>query len=118
MLEEYAPLALHAVAAVLLAVIALGVTWFFGPKVQSRNKFGPYECGMDQMDSAHKPFAIKFYTVALLFMLFDVETVFLLPWALGFREYGFAALSAMAFFITFLGLGLWYVIRSGVFEWD
>ncbi len=116
--EQYIPLALYALAAILLGILVITVSSFLGPRFSSKHKFDPYECGMDQMDSPHKPFAVKFYAVALFFMLFDLETIFLLPWAIGFREYGTGALLAMAFFMAVPALGLFYTIRCGALRWE
>lgn len=116
--EPYLPLAIYALVALTLGVLVIAVSSWLGPKFSSKHKFDSYECGMDQMDSPHRPFAIKFYAVALLFMLFDLETIFLLPWALGFRDYGEAGIIAMAFFMLVPGLGLWYILKSGALEWE
>ena len=74
---------------------------------------------MDQVDNPHKPFALKFYTFALLFILFDIETIFLLPWAIGFRSLiGGGAFYAVLFFLAILALGLFYIVKTGALEWE
>ncbi|HNJ36180.1 MAG TPA: NADH-quinone oxidoreductase subunit A, partial [Leptospiraceae bacterium] len=117
-LEQYWPFAVFFVVAMLVAVGGLVVQSFLGPKLSSKHKFDPYECGLDQMDSPHKPYSLKFYVVALLFMLFDIETIFLLPWAVGYRSFGWESLIAVIIFSGIVVFGLWYVVKLKVFEWD
>lgn len=119
MLAQYLPIVIHAVVAFLFAAAVLAFASAMGPRASSRQKFEPYECGLEQLDSPHKPVAIKFYTFALLFILFDIETIFLLPWAFGFKALiGTGALLPVLFFLVLLGLGLFYVIRTGALEWE
>ena len=120
MLNEYLPFILFAGVTVFIGVAAIAVSSFLGPRrLYSKAKFEPYECGVDQVDNPHKPFALKFYTFALLFILFDIETIFLLPWALGFKRFiGTGTLPAVLFFLAILGLGLFYIIKTRALEWE
>lgn len=120
MLSEYLPFILYGFLVVATGVGAIAVSSFLGPKkTYSKVKFEPYECGVDQVDNPHKPFALKFYTFALLFILFDIETIFLLPWALGFKSFmGTGTLPAVLFFLVILGLGLLYIIKTKALEWE
>ena len=120
MLNEYLPFVLYAFLVVLVGVAAIALSSFLGPRhLYSKAKFEPYECGVDQVDNPHKPFALKFYTFALLFILFDIETIFLLPWALGFKRLlHTGTLPVVLFFLAILGLGLFYIIKTGTLEWD
>ncbi len=123
MAEQYAPLAIYAVIALVVASAPLLLSGRLGPRRYSEHKLDPYECGMDQLDSTHKPLPIKFYAVALLFMLFDIETILFLPWASAyaqnsFGEFGLGALGAILFFTALVVLGLIYEIRMRVLEWD
>jgi NADH-quinone oxidoreductase subunit A len=115
---QYWPLGLFLIVATVVAAGGLALSSVLGPKMSSKHKFDPYECGLDQMDSPHKPFALKFYLVALLFMLFDIETIFLLPWAIGYRSFGWESLVAVVVFSGIVVFGLWYVIKLRVFEWE
>ncbi len=120
MLTEYLPFILFGLLALTVGIIALAFSSWMGPKkMESDNKFEPYECGMDQMDSPHKPFALKFYTFALLFILFDIETVFLIPWAFGYRNFlGTGTIVSMLVFMGVLGFGLFYIIKTRALEWE
>ena len=120
MLNEYLPLIIYGLVVVGIAVGAIAFSSFMGPKrTYSKVKFEPYECGVDQQDSPHKPFALKFYTFALLFILFDIETIFLLPWAMGFKRFiGGGSFFAVLFFLAILGFGLFYIIRTKALEWE
>ncbi len=120
MLSEYLSFILYGFLVVLVGVGAIAVSSMLGPKkLYSKNKFEPYECGVDQIDNPHKPFALKFYTFALLFILFDVETIFLMPWALGFKKLlHTGTLPAVLFFLAILGLGLFYIIKTKALEWE
>ena len=120
MLSEYLPFILYGILVVLTGVGAIAASSFLGPKrTYSKVKFEPYECGVDQMDNPHRPFALKFYTFALLFILFDIETIFLLPWALGFKRLlHTGTLPAALFFLVILGLGLFYIIKTRALEWE
>lgn len=120
MLSEYLPFILYGILVVLTGVGAIAASSFLGPKrTYSKVKFEPYECGVDQIENPHRPFALKFYTFALLFILFDIETIFLLPWAFGFkRMLHTGTLPAVLFFLAILGLGLFYIIKTRALEWE
>lgn len=118
MLEEYLPLGIYMLVAAVIGVGGLALSAFLGPRLVSRDKFTPYECGLDQLDDPHRPFPVKFYAIALLFMLFDIETIFLLPWAVGYLEFGAVSLIAVLPFLTVVAIGMWYEIRMKVLEWD
>ncbi len=120
MLTEFLPFLLHGLLVVFIGVAAIAASTIFGPKrIFSKAKFDPYECGVDQAEDPHRPFALKFYVFALLFILFDIETIFLLPWAITFKSLlSPGSLFAVLFFLAFLGLGLFYIIRTKALEWD
>ena len=120
MLNEYLPIILFALIVVGIGVGAITFSSLMGPrKTYSKVKFEPYECGVDQAENPHKPFALKFYTFALLFILFDIETIFLLPWAMGFRSLvGGGAFFTVLFFLAILGLGLFYILKTKALEWE
>ena len=102
-----------AVAAALLVLARL-----IGPRKRKRGKTDPYECGIPHTGGARGRFSIKFYLIALLFSLFDIEAVFLIPWAVAFKQMSTAALIEAGVFVGVLLLGLIYIIRRGVLKWD
>ncbi len=89
-----------------------------GPKRRGAVKEEPFECGNPPSGPARDRFSVKFYLVAILFLVFDVEVVFLYPWAVLFRQLGFFGFVEMLFFILVLAVGLIYVWRKGALEWD
>ncbi len=108
--------------AVAMAVVFVAISHLFGPKRPSPVKLGPYECGVDPQTSPRRRFSIKFYIIALLFILFDIETVFLVPWAVIYREslvsWGAFIFWEMVVFVGILAVGLAYVWKKGALEWE
>ncbi len=102
---------------------ALGVALLFmnkllGPRRFSPLKDTPFECGSPPLESEIKPFSIKFYVVAFLFLIFDIEIVFFFPWAVVFRELGASGLAVMGAFVLILAVGFIYAWKKGAFQWD
>ena len=89
-----------------------------GPRQASERKMTPFECGMESLGDTRHRFTVKFFLVALLFIIFDIEVVFLYPWAVLFRELGLFGFIEMAVFLFILLLGLLYVWKKGALEWD
>lgn len=95
-----------------------------GPKAPNEDKLGPYECGITPRTDSRQRFPVKFYLVAVFFILFDIEVAFMYPWAVNFRSFleagarGGVAFLSMLTFILMLGVGLVYVIRKGALKWD
>ena len=120
MLSEFLPLIVYVGIALFIGVAAIVMSSILGPRrTYTQAKYDPYECGVDQIEDPHRPFAIKFYVFALLFILFDIETIFLLPFAVGYRKLlGGGALITVLLFLAILGLGLVYIIRTGALEWE
>jgi len=94
------------------------VNEWFGPSRPSEEKLSTYESGMEPIRSARERFSVKFYMVAMLFIVFDIEVVFLYPWAVSFRQLGVSGFVTMFAFIAVLLVGLFYVWRKGALEWD
>jgi NADH-quinone oxidoreductase subunit A len=121
---QYLPLVLQIVVAVGVAAFMVGASFFLGKHKRSRTKLGAYECGMDPIGDARGRFSVKFYMVAMLFILFDVEAVFVLPWAViyrrlpaitGSRFFGFWE---MLVYLGFVAVGLFYVWKKGILNWS
>ena len=121
LLYTYIPVLVLGIAAVGLAAVMTILSWVLGPRRPTPQKLAPYECGVTPVGSARERFPIKFYLVAMLFIIFDIETVFLYPWAVIYRDSGamiFFNLVEMAVFVAILFVGYIYVWRKGAFEWE
>ena len=115
---EYVAIALLIVIATLVALIAIGLGTIFGPKKNSEAKSMPYESGMTPYGEGTRRMPIRFYIIAVLFILFDIEVVFFLPWAITFRQLGFFGLIEMFIFIAILLVGYVYAWKKGALEWE
>ncbi len=107
-----------ATVAIIVGLALLLMSELLGPRRKDSEKKGIYECGVPLLDSAREPFTIKFYLVAILFILFDIETVFLLPYAVVYQQLGVIGLVEMGVFIFVLAGGLVYLWKRGALEWD
>jgi NADH-quinone oxidoreductase subunit A len=121
-LESYLPIFIQLILALGIAIAILVFSWFLGQRaLTNKVKDGAYECGLIMEGASHPRFAVKFYLTAMLFILFDIEVVFLIPWALVFREFvasGIAIVMPGLFFIGLLVFGLVYEIKKGGLEWE
>ena len=115
---EYVAIGLMIVLATLVALIAIGLGVLFGPKKDSAAKSMPYESGMNPYGEGTRRMPIRFYLVAVLFILFDIEVVFFLPWAITFRQLGLFGLVEMVIFIVILLVGYVYAWKKGALEWE
>jgi len=111
-------LAVYAAVALTVGIALLVLSELLGPRRRDPEKSTIYECGVPLFDSAREPFTIKFYLVAILFILFDIETVFLIPYALVYKQLGLVGIFEMAVFLLVLAGGLVYCWRRGALEWD
>jgi NADH-quinone oxidoreductase subunit A len=117
-MSEYIPVLIMLFLAAATAGGMLVATSLIGPKIAFPDKMEPFECGESPIVSTKLRFSIKFYLVALFFVIFDVEVVFVYPWAVLFRELGLFGFIEMVVFLTILAIGLIYVWRRGALEWD
>lgn len=119
MLSDYLPILLLMILAFGFAGASVGVSMLMGPRVPNPTKLDAYECGNVPMaDVKGSRFSVKFYMVAMLFLIFDIEAVFLYPWAVVYRSLGWFGLTQMAIFIGILGIAFVYEIGRGGLEWD
>ncbi|MDX6446182.1 MAG: NADH-quinone oxidoreductase subunit [Blastocatellia bacterium] len=123
-LIDYMPVLLMFVVAAGFALTFIGLSHLVGQRKRTRTKLMPYECGKDPVGSARERFSVKFYLIAMLFILFDIEVIFLVPWAVVFKrlstpEYGLSNVLyfEMLIFIALLAAGLIYVIKKGALDW-
>ena len=117
MLQNYTFIGLFVIVAILFPFLALGVAWLLSPKKPHPLKSSTYECGMETIGDTWIRFKIQFYIYALIFVIFDVETVFLFPWAVAYNQLPLFALLEMFVFIGILMVGLVYAWRKGALEW-
>jgi NADH-quinone oxidoreductase subunit A len=115
---EYVAIGLLVVLSTLVALIAIGLGTIFGPKKESAAKAMPYESGMIPYGEGTRRMPVRFYLIAVLFILFDIEVVFFLPWAIVFRQLGLFGLIEMAIFIVILLVGYVYAWTKGALEWE
>lgn len=115
---DYIPILLQLGVAVGFGVLTIIGTHLIGPKVRTENKLGSFESGIEVVGNARHPFSIKYFLVAILFVIFDVEVIFMYPWAVNFREFGFEGLIEMFIFMGLLLLGFIYVIKKKALDWD
>ena len=114
----YLPILLIILSGLLIGLSMIALNLLFAPRRPDPEKELPYECGFDALEDARSPFSIRYYLVAILFILFDLELIFLLPWAVALPEIGTAGFLAMLLFLGLLGLGLVYEWRRKALEWD
>jgi NADH-quinone oxidoreductase subunit A len=117
-LQTYFPLAVVFVVAGALAAALVGLAALLGPRRPSKVKESPFECGSDPIGPAHDRFGVKFYLIALLFIVFDIEAVFIYPWAVLLRDLGWSGYVTMSIFAFTLLIGLAYVWKKGALDWQ
>lgn len=116
---EFIPVLIMLVFALGFAALNLTLSWVLGRKAPGNPvKDAAYECGMPPVTDAHQRFSVKFYLVAILFVLFDIEVVFLYPWAVQFQQQPAFLFGEMLVFLGILFLGWWYVMRKGAVNWS
>jgi len=99
-------------------VTTMVVTHLVGPKRNSQKKLENFECGIDSQGNARLPFSIKYFLTAILFVMFDVEVIFMYPWAVNFKELGTFGFVEMLLFTATLLLGFFYIIKKGALKWE
>ena len=121
---QYLPLLMQILAAFLLGVAMVTASWFVGRHRNTRVKLDAYECGIQATGDARGRFSVRFYLVAVLFILFDVEVVFMMPWAVIYRQLPsitgsrFFGFWEMLVYLGFVAVGLYYIVRKGVLNWS
>lgn len=117
-MQEYLPIVVLIVLSAAVAVIAVSLGHLFGPRRPNPRKSMPYESGMRPIGPGTRRMPVRFYLVAVLFILFDIEVVFFLPWAIVFRQLGLFGLVEMLIFILILLVGYVYAWKKGALEWE
>ena len=118
MLETWVPVLIFFILVAGFGTVSLVLSYAFGPKKPDARKLSPYECGMRPIGSARERFSVKFYLVAMLFLLFDIEAVFLFPWAVVYRDLKLFGFFEMLLFIGAILAGYIYAWKKGALEWE
>jgi NADH-quinone oxidoreductase subunit A len=117
-LSDFAPIAALLILSVAVSLIIVFISRLLGPFHPTTRKLSPYESGMQPFGEAIRRIPVKFYRIAVLFILFDVEVIFFLPWAVVFRQLGWFALAEMVLFVVILMVGYVYAWKKGALEWE
>ena len=118
MLIDYVPIGILVILAALFAAGNIVLSLVLGPHRPNPEKLSPYECGMVPVGTARERFSVKFYLVAMFFIVFDMEIVFLYPWAVAFQQFKLFGLAAMGTFLLILFVGYFYAWKKGGLEWE
>jgi len=115
---DFFPILMQLFLAVGFVVGTIIISGKLGPKRSSENKDKNFECGIESVGNARIPFSVKYFLVAILFVLFDVEVIFLYPWAINFKELGVDGMIKMVIFMVLLLVGFFYIIKKKALEWE
>ena len=115
---DYLPIVMMFAVAIGFVLTTMLATHLLGPRRKSAIKLDTFECGIESKGNSRQPFSIKYFLVAILFVLFDVEVIFMYPWAVNFIEMGMTGFLEMLVFLGFLSLGFIYIIRKGALKWE
>lgn len=115
---SYIPILMQAILAVGFVVGTIIISGKLGPKRSSEVKDKNFECGVESVGNARIPFSVKYFLVAILFVLFDVEVIFLYPWAVNFKELGIEGMLKMIVFMSLLLVGFFYIIKKKALDWE
>ncbi|MGF1528830.1 MAG: NADH-quinone oxidoreductase subunit A [Candidatus Competibacterales bacterium] len=118
MLENYLPVLIFIVIGILTGVVPVMVGFVLGPQKPDSEKLSPYECGFEAFEDSRMRFDVRYYLVAILFIIFDLEIAFLFPWAVVLDEIGLFGFAAMAIFLGILVVGFIYEWKKGALEWE
>jgi NADH-quinone oxidoreductase subunit A len=117
MLEQYIPICIMLLLGVVAGLVFTNINRWLGPRHPTEEKLSTYESGMEPVRTARERFSVKFYLVAMLFIIFDIEIVFMYPWAVKFRELGWFGFVEMMVFIGILLVGYLYILKKGALRW-
>ena len=118
MLENYFPILVFVVLGLVMGAVLLGLGFMLGPNRPDDEKASPYECGFEAFEDARMKFDVRYYLVAILFIIFDLEIAFLFPWAVALEKLGVVGYSALVIFLGILVVGFIYEWKKGALEWE
>jgi len=115
---DFVPILITLFLAGAVVILVLALTHLLGPRRHNAKKDANFECGIPSKGDARSPFSVKYFLVAILFVIFDVELVFMYPWAVSFRDLGWFGIAEMGLFIAFVLVGFRYIIKRGALKWE
>ena len=118
MLTQYLPVLIFLILALGIAIVPILLGFLLAPSKPDKEKYSQYECGFEPFEDAHIKFDVRYYLVAILFIIFDLEIAFLFPWAVVLDSVGGEAIAAMVLFLSLLGVGFVYEWKKGALEWE
>ena len=118
MLENYLPVLIFIIIGLCVGLVAPILGYLLSPKRPNPEKLSTYECGFDPFNDSRGQFDVRYYLVAILFIIFDLETAFLVPWSVVFRQLGWFGMAAMGIFLALLTIGFLYEWKKGALEWE
>ncbi len=116
--SDYQPFFVQLALAIAFVGITMIVTHLIGPKNRGKVKDAQWECGIESVGDARAPISVKYFLIAILFVLFDVEIIFMYPWAVNFKQLGLVGFVEMILFMGILLAGFYYILKKGVLNWD
>ena len=118
MLHNYLPILIFLAVASGFGLVLLSLGWVLGPRRPDSEKASPYECGFEAFEDSRTKFDVRYYLVAILFIIFDLEVAFLFPWVVAFKSVGWFGLISVMIFLGVLTIGFIYEWKKGALEWD
>ncbi len=118
MLDNYLPILIFLIVALLVGGVVVAIGFLLGPQRPDSEKLSPYECGFEAFEDSRMKFDVRYYLVAILFIVFDLEIAFLFPWAVALAKIGMVGFLAMALFLGILVIGFIYEWKKGALEWE
>jgi NADH-quinone oxidoreductase subunit A len=115
---NYLPIVIQLLVAIGFVAVMMGATHLLGPKRITSDKLANFECGIEEEGNARQPMSVKYFLIAILFVLFDVEVIFFYPYAVNFKSLGWEGFLAVAMFVGFFVIGFTYIIKKGALNWE
>lgn len=116
--QDYIPILIQSLVVLGFVISTMILTHFLGPKRSSKSKLENFECGIESLGNARSPYPVKYFLIAILFVLFDVEVIFMYPWAVNFKELGKSGFIEMVLFMALVLSGFIYILLKGALKWE
>jgi NADH-quinone oxidoreductase subunit A len=116
--SQYLPILIQGIVAIGFVLFAMIASHLLGPRRSTKHKLQPFESGLEPVGNARMPFSVKYFLTAILFVLFDVEVIFMYPWAVNFKEFGAQGFVSMLVFLGVFLMGFFYIVKKGALKWE